>query len=179
VHLGYARNDIAFLRNLQDSGIKFKFLFSIYPGLETELLVKNVGTKGLHGVFTYVPASETSYVTNFGMDLAEYKRAWHTKYADSAVEFGFNSVAGYTTGLVIEKTLVAAQTLDQLALGKAVFSLSGELKTLDGIFTLDANGAQIGEITPIGQLLVESGQVKFVTVYPHELATGKPIYPRP
>src|ERR1700694_1813803 len=36
VHLGYAPNDIAFLRNLQDSGIKFKFLFSIYPGLETE-----------------------------------------------------------------------------------------------------------------------------------------------
>jgi branched-chain amino acid transport system substrate-binding protein len=178
LHLGYAPNDVAFLGNLQDSGIKFKFLFSIYPGLETELLVKTVRTKGRHGVFTYVPASEISYATNFGTNLADYQRAWHTKYADSTVEFGFNSVAGYTTGLVIEKTLAAAQTLDQLDLRKAVFSLSGELKTLDGTFALDANGAQIGEITPIGQVLVESGQVKFVTVYPDELATGKPIYPR-
>ena len=38
IQLGYAPNDIAFLRNMQDSGIKFKFLFCIYPGLETELL---------------------------------------------------------------------------------------------------------------------------------------------
>ena len=48
VHLGYASNDIAFLRNVQDSGIKFKFLFCIYPGLETELLEKNVGDKALN-----------------------------------------------------------------------------------------------------------------------------------
>src|SRR6202034_1079623 len=66
VHLGYASNDIAFLRNVQDSGIKFKFLFAIYPGLETELLEKNVDDKGLSYVFTYVPSSEISYETNFG-----------------------------------------------------------------------------------------------------------------
>ena len=32
VHLGYAPNDIAFLRNVQDSGIKFRFLFCDLPG---------------------------------------------------------------------------------------------------------------------------------------------------
>src|SRR5271166_6695191 len=90
IQLGYAPNDIAFLRNLQDSGIKFKFLFSIYPGLETELLEKNVGAKGLNYVYTYVPSSELAYETNFGMPLNEYRAAWHQKYADTKVEFGFN-----------------------------------------------------------------------------------------
>src|ERR1700687_4096960 len=66
VHLGYAANDIAFLRNVQDSGIKFKFLFCIYPGLETELLEKNVGGAGLNYVFTYVPSSEIAYQASFG-----------------------------------------------------------------------------------------------------------------
>jgi len=83
IQLGYAPNDIAFLRNLQDSGIKFKFLFSIYPGLETELLEKNVGSKGLSYVYTYVPSSELSYQTNFGMTLDEYRAAWHQKYVTS------------------------------------------------------------------------------------------------
>jgi branched-chain amino acid transport system substrate-binding protein len=180
IHLGYASNDIAFLRNVQDSGIKFKFLFAIYPGLETELLEKNVGDKGLSYVFTYVPSSEIAYETNFGMSLKDYSAAWHNKYADSKVEFGFNSVAGYTTGLVLEKTLATAESLDQLELRKAVFALSGNLKTLDGTFELDTNGAQIGEITPLGQFLPgEDNHQTLTTVWPHELANGKPIYPRP
>jgi branched-chain amino acid transport system substrate-binding protein len=179
IHLGYAPNDIAFLRNLQDSGIKFKMLFCIYPGLETELLEKNVGDKGLNGIFTYVTSSQIAYPTEFGMTLPEFKKAWDAKYADGKVEFGFNSVAGYTTGLVLEKALSVTESLDQLALRKAIFSLSGKLKTLDGTFALDETGAQVGEITPLGQLISEGGHIKFVTVWPHDVANGKPIYPAP
>ncbi|MGP0089922.1 MAG: amino acid ABC transporter substrate-binding protein [Xanthobacteraceae bacterium] len=180
IELGYAPNDIAFLRNLQDGGLKFKFLFCIYPGLETELLEKNVGGKGLNYLYTYVPSSEISYEANFGISLTDFRAAWHKKYSDTNVEFGFNSVAGYTTGLVLEKALSVADSLDQLELRKAIFSLSGKLKTLDGNFELDATGAQIGEITPLGQLIAdEHDHVKFVTVWPPNVATGKPVYPRP
>jgi branched-chain amino acid transport system substrate-binding protein len=180
LHLGYASNDIAFLRNVQDSGIKFKFLFSIYPGVETELLEKNLGGKPLNYVFTYVTSMDVDYKAEFGLSLKEYSDAWHKKYADSHVELGFNSIAGYTTGLVLEKALSVATSLDQLELRKAIFSLSGNLKTLDGTFALDATGGQIGELTPLGQFVADEGdKPKLVTVWPHELATGKPIYPRP
>ena len=154
-------NDIAMLRNVAEVGVKFKMLFGIYPGLETELLEKNVGAKGLEHVFTYVPPSELAYPVNFGMNMEEYRAAWNKKYPDGKIEFGFNAVAGYTTALVIEKALSVATSLDQLEIRRAVFSLSGEL-------------------TPLGQLeLNEHGHIKFVAVYPHEVATGKPIYPRP
>jgi len=180
LHLGYASNDIAFLRNVQDSGIKFKFLFSIYPGVETELLEKNLGSKALNYVFTYVTSLDIAYKNEFGMSLKEYRDAWHKKYANSHVEFGFNSIAGYTTGLVLEKALATTNSLDQLELRKAVFSLSGKLRTLDGTFELDANGGQIGELTPLGQFIAgEDDHLKLVTVWPHELANGKPVYPRP
>ncbi|MBS0532045.1 MAG: amino acid ABC transporter substrate-binding protein [Proteobacteria bacterium] len=180
IHLGYAPNDIAFLRNVQDVGAKFKMLFCIYPGLETELLEKNVGAKGLQHVFTYVPPQELDYPVNFGMKMADFKKVWDAKYKDGKIEFGFNSVAGYTTALIIEKTLSVATSLDQMELRKAVFSLSGNLKTLDGTFALDEMGGQIGELTPLGQLeLNEHGHIKFVSIYPHETATGKPVYPRP
>ncbi len=159
IHFGYAPNDIAFLRNVQDVGVKFKMLFSIYAGLETELLEKNVGEKGLEHVFTYVPPSELEYPVNFGMTMKDYKAAWDKKYPDGKIEFGFNAVAGYTTGLVIEKTLSVATSLDQLELRRAVFSLSGELKTLDGTFALDETGGQIGELTPLGQLALDEHRV--------------------
>jgi branched-chain amino acid transport system substrate-binding protein len=180
VELGYPGNDIAFLRNLQDGGTKFKWLFTIYSGLETELLLKNVGAKGLEYVFTYVPSSAMEYKPEFGLSLPEFRAAWEKQYSASKVEFGFNSVAGYTTGLVLEKALATTESMDQLALRKAIFALSGNLKTIDGTFTLDETGAQIGEITPLGQLLADGKDgVKFVTIYPPELATGKPIYPAP
>ncbi|WP_298879995.1 amino acid ABC transporter substrate-binding protein [uncultured Bradyrhizobium sp.] len=180
IHFGYAPNDIAFLRNVQDVGANFKMLFSIYAGLETELLEKNVGAKGLEHVFTYVPPQELKYPVNFGMNMDEYKAAWDKKYPDGKVEFGFNSVAGYTSALVIEKTLSVATSLDQLELRKATFSLSNQLQTLDGTFALDEMGGQIGELTPLGQLeLNDHGHIKFISIYPHETATGKPVYPRP
>jgi branched-chain amino acid transport system substrate-binding protein len=180
IHLGYAPNDIAFLRNVQEVGVKFKWLFCIYAGLETELLEKNVGNKGLEYVYTYVPPSELDYPVNFGMKMPEYRAAWDKKYPDGKIEFGFNAVAGYTTALVIEKALSVATSLDQLELRKAVFSLSGQLKTLDGTFAVDETGGQIGELTPLGQLVMgDHDHLKFVAVYPHEVATGKPVYPRP
>ena len=150
------------------------------PGYRKELLEKNLGSKALNYVFTYVPSSQIAYETNFGMSLKEYSAEWHKKYANAQVEFGFNSVAGYTTGLVLEKTLATATSLEQLELRRAMFSLSGNLKTLDGTFELDPTGAQIGEITPLGQLVVDDhDHLKIVTVWPHAVATGKPIYPRP
>ena len=180
ISFGYPPNDIAFLRNVQDVGVNFKMLFAIYPGIETELLEKNVGAKGLEYVFTYVPSSELDYPVNFGMTMKQYKAAWEKAYPDGKVEFGFNAVAGYTTGLVMEKTLAVATSLDQLELRRANFSLSGQLKTLDGSYALDETGGQIGELTPLGQLMLDDhGHIKFVSLYPHETATGKPVYPRP
>jgi branched-chain amino acid transport system substrate-binding protein len=180
ITFGYAPNDIAFLRNVQDVGTNFKMLFAIYPGLETELLEKNVGAKGLEHIWTYVPPSELDYPVNFGMTMKDYKTAWAKSYSDGKIEFGFNAIAGYTTALVIEKTLSVATSLDQMELRKAVFSLSGQLKTLDGTFALDEMGGQVGELTPLGQLTLDDhGHIKFVSIYPHETATGKPVYPAP
>ena len=180
ITFGYAPNDIAFLRNVQDVGVNFKMLFCIYAGIETELLEKNVGEKGLEHIFTYVPPLELDYPVNFGLTMKDYKAAWKEKYPDGKIEFGFNAVAGYTTGLVIEKTLSVATSLDQMELRRAVFSLSGELKTLDGTFALDETGGQIGELTPLGQIVRDDhGHIKFVSIYPHETATGKPVYPAP
>jgi len=115
------------------------------------------------------------------MSLKEYRAAWHEKYAKLQAKFDFNAVAGYTTGLVLEKALARARSLDQLELRRAILSLSGQLKTLDGAFELDPDtGAQVGELESVGQLVPDgNGGLRLVTVWPPDLTNGKPIYPRP
>jgi branched-chain amino acid transport system substrate-binding protein len=176
LELGYVGNDIAFLRNLQDSGQKFKMVFAIYPGIETSVLLKNVGAEGLAGIFTYVTSASINYKPEFGMTQEQYRATWVKTYPDKEGEFGLNAIAGYTTGLVIEQALANTVSMEQLALRKAVGDLSGKLRTLDGDFILDETGAQIGEITPIGQVSADGAKVKLTTVYPPEHATGKPNF---
>ena len=75
-------------------------------------------------------------------------------------------------------TLVVAPRGD--AVGFRDSDVSGELKTLCGPFALDETGGQTGELTPLGQLEFDDhGHVKFISIYPHETATGKPVYPHP
>ena len=178
VQLGYVNNDIAFLRNLQDAAVKFKFLFAIYPGLETGHVEHTAGPKAMEYVYTYVSSTDISYKPDVGLAVKDYRQQWEKKNAGSKLEFGFNTVAGYTTGLVVESALKVTDSMEQLALRKAIGTLSGKLKTLDGTFEIDESGAQIGEITPLGQLIPDGkGANKLITVFPLDLATGKPVYP--
>ncbi|MDE2516341.1 MAG: ABC transporter substrate-binding protein [Rhodospirillales bacterium] len=174
LELGYVGNDIAFLRNLQDSGDKFRFVFTIYGGTEMDELLKNVGAAAMQGTFSYVPAALYDYKPNFGPTLEQFRAAWDKAYPKgSGVEWGANAVYGYMTGLVLERTLATTASMDQMAIHNAVFGLSGKLNTLDGPFALNAEGAQVGEITPLGQLQMQGKDLKLVAVYPPKFAKGK------
>jgi branched-chain amino acid transport system substrate-binding protein len=177
LELGYVGNDIAFLRNLQDSGNQFRFVFSIYAGTEKDEIEKNVGVSAMTNIFSYVPASNYEYKPEVGMTQMEFRAAWDKKYPPgSGVAFGANAIYGYMTGLVVQRTLETTKSLDQMAIHDAVFALSGQLKTLDGTFTLRKDGAQIGEVTPLGQLQPSGkDELNLVAVYPPDLANGKAV----
>ncbi len=177
LELGYVGNDIAFLRNLQDSGTQFRFVFSIYAGTEKDEIEKNAGVSALTNIYSYVPASNYDYKPEIGMTRTEFRAAWDKKYPPgSGVAFGGNAIYGYMTGLVVERTLATAKSLDQMDIHDAVFAQSGKLKTLDGTFELRKDGAQIGEVTPLGQLQpAGKDQLNLVAVYPPDMANGKAI----
>ncbi|WP_019937518.1 amino acid ABC transporter substrate-binding protein [Bordetella sp. FB-8] len=175
LELGYPTNDIAFLKALHSTGFKFPVVFSIYAGLETDLLQKNAGDDALKNVFSYVPATGVKYKPSFGMDMDAFTAAYRKLYG-ADVNVGFNAVAGYNTGLVIEKTLNTTQSMDQLALRDAVFAQSGKLTTLNGSFELTPEGAQKGNLMPIGQLQAKGKSISMVSVYPADVAQAAPIF---
>lgn len=179
INLAYPGADIAFLRAVQDAGASFKMLFTIYAGIENELVHHAVGDAGVLNTFTYVPPSLHENPVNFGMTLPAYRAAWDKRYANEHMEFGFNALSGYDSGLVLQQTLAAANSLDQLELRRALFTLSGKLKTLGGSFELRDDGAQLGMANLIGQIQKQAdGSLKLVPVYPADEAVAKAIYPR-
>jgi branched-chain amino acid transport system substrate-binding protein len=182
---GYPANEVAFLRALQDNGLKFNFLYTVYGLSEQPLMVTNSVADQL--LYSYSLAGPAAYAfkVNYGLDLPHFKQAF-IEWAEahkSGVEFGYNAVAGYHAGLVIEKALAAADSLDQLELRKAVFSLSGTLETLAGKFELAPDGSQNGLLAPMAQVVPGQGDAKaptgFNIIAPPELATAKPVYPAP
>ena len=177
IALGYPNNDIAFLRNLGDSGVTFRWRFQIYPGLEADELAKTVGYGPMENIFTFATSADIDYKPDLGMSVGDYRAAWEKAYPAGKVEFGFNAISGYNTGLVIERTLATTDSMAQLDLRKAVFAMSGKVRTLNGPFELNPMGAQIGSITPAGQLVADGhGKLRMNVVYPPEVATAKPIY---
>ncbi len=182
---GYPANELAFLRALQDNGIKFNFLYTVYGLSEQPLMATNGVADQLLYSYTLAGPAAYQFNVNYGLDLPHFKHAF-VEWAEAhnpGVEFGYNAVAGYHAGLVIEKALAAADSLDQLELRRAVFSLSGTLETLAGKFELAPDGSQNGLIAPMGQVVPSKADAKappgFTIVAPPELATAAPIYPAP
>ena len=185
LEFGYPTNELAFLRALQDNDAKFKFLFTGYGLTEQELIKSNGLADQLYNTYALAGPGSYDFKTDYGLTRTQFDEAFEQYVKDhniKGVEFGYNAIAGYQTGLVIERALAVADSLDQMELRRAVFTLSGHLSTLVGPFILAPDGSQSGEIAPLGQILpprAGSKDLGLNIVWPADLATAKPIYPAP
>ncbi|OBS09335.1 ABC transporter substrate-binding protein [Acidihalobacter prosperus] len=181
VELGYDNNDIAFLQDLASSGLHFQLAFAINPGLRVALFRKSVGDKALDYTYSYVtpPALEYDKV-NYGLGLKDFDRrfaAWNRTHGN--VPMGLSVVAGYNTGLVIEKAVAHSPSLKAADLRLTIQGFSGKLFTVDGSFKINAHGEQIGESIPLGQFIPQAGKAALKIVYPKKLAQTAARYPAP
>ncbi len=176
IEFGYPNNDIAFLHDLQASGMKFNMVFTIFPGQLFALMNSSVGAQTLAYTYTYpTPPLLVYNKVNYGMGLDRFSRAFHTA---TGKEPNFLNIAGFNTGLIIQKTLDTAPNLSQIALRHSITTFSGKLHTLNGTFKIDpVTGAQIGETLPVGQFIPGAHGLTVRMLYPPALATGKPVYP--
>ncbi len=177
LEFGYAANDAPFLQNVQSSGMHFKMVFTVFPGQLLGLFQQQVGTAGLSYTYTYGTNFYVNYPTvSEGLTSSQFA----TQFA-AAFPGQLNSLSldGYNTGLVIQASLKNAKSLSQSDIRAGATAASGNLKTLDGNFVLNSEGAQTGELLPVAQLFPSSSGVTLKAVYPASQATGSAVYPAP
>ncbi|PWI57806.1 ABC transporter substrate-binding protein [Sulfoacidibacillus thermotolerans] len=155
VELGYPNNDIAFLQAVQSTGVKFNKTFMIFPGQLPTMFEKDFSKQQLSGLYTYPTPPYINYTNvNYGLPLPQFEQKFEQFSGKNHINF--LNVAGYTTGLVIQKALETSPSLSQSALRQAVSSFSGQMNTLDGTFQINSEGAQTGETLPVGQFTLNS-----------------------
>ncbi|MHB1593543.1 MAG: ABC transporter substrate-binding protein [Streptosporangiaceae bacterium] len=179
LEFGYATNDIPFLQNLQASGDHFGMVFTAFPGQLHALIEQNVGAKGLSYTFSYGFPPQLAFTkVTAGMTTSQFLASFG---GTSSSPVNFLDVAGYNTGLVIQQALAHASSLSQTALRDAVASVSGKLDTIDGAFRINSEGAQIGELLPVSQMIPATGgtSTKIGIVFPAGQANTAAKYPAP
>ena len=155
VELGYPNNDISFLQAMQSTGVKFNKTFLIFPGQLPTMFEKDFTKQQLNGLYTYpTPPFINHTNVNYGLTLPKFEQKFEQFSGKNHVNF--LNVAGYTTGLAIQKTLETASSLNQTALRNAVSQFSGQINTIDGTFKINNEGAQVGETLPIGQFALNN-----------------------
>ena len=177
LELGFQPNDVAFLQAVQSSGLHFPMVFTVFPGQLLSLFQQDVGTQGLAYTYTYATNYFHNYTSvNEGMTTSQFL----TQIAKAAPQAN-NTVGllGYNTGLVIQAVLKQAKSLSQTDIRAAATAVSGHLNTLDGNFVINSEGAQIGELLPLGQLVPSSGSAVMKVVYPSSQAQAQAVYPMP
>ncbi|HUA09863.1 MAG TPA: ABC transporter substrate-binding protein [Candidatus Acidoferrales bacterium] len=177
LEFGYAPNDIAFLRDLASSGLHFNMTFTIFPGQLTSLITKNVGAKALAYTYTYPTPPLVRYPqVTLGMNTDGFVKAFTDANKTAP---NFLNAAGYNNGLIVQDMLARAPQFTQLDFHQALMDMSGKTTTLLGEFKINENGAQLGELLPVAQLVPEGDANKFIVVFPQDKATGKAVYPAP
>jgi branched-chain amino acid transport system substrate-binding protein len=180
LELGYDSNDIAFLKQLHASGVHFNMVFTAFPGQLHHLLESNVGEAGMAYVYSYgFPPQLVHNDVNVGLGTTAFLKAFES-YANTK-NVNFLDVAGYNAGLAIQEALANASSFSQLAMRDALVHPSSPIKTIEGSFKLNSEGAQIGESLPVSQMMPSSNgsNTKVTLVYPSSLANGKAKYPAP
>lgn len=159
IEFGYPNNDIAFLQALHAGNYNFKKVFTIFPGQLPALFQQDLGASAIAGTYTYpTPPLINHGAVNYGMTLQQFESAFKTA---NGTNINFLNVAGYNTGLIIQKTLETTKSLSQTDLRAAANQVSGSITTLDGNFQIDPkSGAQLGEALPVGQWAMQGGKLQ-------------------
>ncbi|MHB8147008.1 MAG: amino acid ABC transporter substrate-binding protein, partial [Vulcanimicrobiaceae bacterium] len=137
----------------------------------------NVGAKALAYTYTYpTPPLVRHDVVNLGDNTDAFVKNFTAAIHQAP---NFLDAAGYNTGLIIQDMIAKAPQFTQLDFHQSLMDMSGKTNTVLGDFKINENGAQLGELLPVAQLVPQGNANKIVVVYPPGKGAGKAVYPAP
>ncbi len=181
---GHFQDGSTFARQMYEKGVPVKFIALLVAPPEPDFAQLGDAAYGIVGPSQWEPqAAYTPEAANaaglewFGPTSEEFVKAYTAAYNE---EPSYHSAGGYAAGLVLQKAILAADSVDPEKVKAAldamdVLTFFGHIKFETAA---DAHGLQIGhEMVYVQWQRDEQGNLVKQIVWPKEGATAEAIYP--
>ncbi len=168
----YDGDAIIMIRQMKENAITFPFTYMLYGSMAS---VTGLG-KDADYIFSYTQFEKSvNWPVTDGLGTVAFLAAYDRLYPNAAYPADFQTALAYGAGVILQKAIETADSVDAAKLKAATLAFSGKTTILAGHFAIDATGFQTG-IQPL-VLQQQAGAMKVIA--PTDIANAKPLYPAP
>jgi len=172
--IGYEGDQMTMLRQMKAMNLMFPYVFMLY-GSQPQFL-DNMGADADY-IFSHTLYHENiNWDVTAGLSRAEMLERYNAMFPDVAYPPDFQTALAYSAGVMTERFIEEAQSLEADALKQAAMGLSGEVVTMAGPYSIEESGKQTGMQNVMMQNMPDSGPE---VVYPEAVKTADPVFPIP
>lgn len=168
----YEADDILMTRQMKERDINFPFTFMIYASTPQFLAIG----KDSQYIFSHTQFHEgANWKISDGLPQDKFLAAYKRLFPNVAYPADFQTALAYGAGVVMEKMITTANSLDADKLKQAALDISGKTTVLTGPFAIDSTGTQTG----MSAIVLQAQPNGVFAVAPEAVANGKPVFPTP
>ncbi|HZD56224.1 MAG TPA: ABC transporter substrate-binding protein [Anaerolineales bacterium] len=182
---GHFQDGSTFAKQLYEKNAEAKFVALLVAPPEPSFADIGDGALGIIGPSQWEPLAvfnqekaDAAGLAWYGPSSDDFTKAYQAAYNEDP---SYHSAGGYAAGLLLQKAIADADSLDTEAVKQALDNL--DLLTFYGYIKFDtsaeAHGLQIGHSMVYIQWQGESGNLHKEVVWPQEGATAEALYPLP
>ncbi len=164
------------IRQMKEANMMFPYVYMVYSGMPQW---GDLGDDGLF-IFGHTLYHESlNWKVNAGLSRADFETVFKATFPKSENPPDFQTSLAYGAGVLLQKFVETADSLEAAALKKAALDLSGKVTVMTGPYEIDETGKQLLMPFIVTQVQNIDGKQGLVLLYPEDVATGKIIYPIP
>jgi branched-chain amino acid transport system substrate-binding protein len=168
----YEDDEMAFARQLRELNVDFDADYVVY-GSQPQFLA--VGKDADFLVSQTLLHDKINWQVTDGLSRAQMVERYKELFPTAQYAADFQTALAYGAGVILERMIKDAQSLDAEKLKAAALALDGKVTVMCGQYHIEPSGRQTGMEFAVMQKQPQGLEV----VYPDAIATAKPIYPIP
>ncbi len=164
------------IRQMKEANLMFPYVYMVYSGMPQWA---DLGDDGLYIFGHTLYHKNLNWKVNAGLSRAEFEKVFKETFPKAENPPDFQTSLAYGAGVLLQKFIETAGSLDAAKLKKAALDLSDKVTVMTGPYAIDETGKQLKMPFVVTQVQKMDGKQGLVLLYPEEVATGKVIYPIP
>lgn len=169
----YEGDQMIIARQIREMNVDFNVVYVVY-GSQPQFL--QIGKDADYLVSQTLLHDKVNWKVTDGLTRAQMMERYAQLFPNAAYAADFQTALAYGAGVVTEKIITTAGSLEPAKLKAAAIALSNKIVTMTGPYQIDETGKQFKNEFVIMQNMPGKGPE---VVYPPEVATMKAVYPVP